>query len=999
MTVLFADIMNSVGIMIRLDPEEMLRINDAYHEVCDEIITEHGGYLAKFLGDGILAYFGYPRASEDDAPNAVTAGLAILDAIGRLDVPSQGRLQARVGIATGLVVVSDRVSRAKDRTVEIVGNVPNLAARLQSIARPGALVVADSTRQITRGRFSYHDLGMESLKGFTDPIQVWEVGQSSITGSRQPAHLHGEPLTFVGRDGELDMLARIWGKVRAGQGQVVKIIGDPGIGKSRLIETLEQRLAGDPPIRVRWFCSPQHRDSAFHPVVEHLQRAASIERRDSATVRTSKLRHVINQSGEPDGTNMAALAALLSIPLERPSLLDTLTPAKRKEVTMVALLAQFAHLSAAGPVMMIVEDLQWIDATTLELLHLIVQRTCEYPVLLIITARPEFRPRWTELSFVTILNLGRLDPDSAEKLCRQAAGNAVPDAVLRQIIERSDGIPLYVEELTRTIVESLESGQDDTSRRSMNGAIAIPLSLHDSLVARLDRLGPARRIANIGAVIGRKFNYELLCAVALEPDEDLRSGLRQLTRSGLVSQTGLPPTSSYLFRHALIRDAAYDSLLRTDRQTLHRMIAAVLRDKFADLVETEPEMAAYHLSQSGTPDEAIPYWEKAGQLATLRAAHADAAAHYGAALDLIRAQDEGAERARRELSLLVPFAISLSSSRGYSVDEVRVALTRARNICDRLGNVSALYPILRGLCTFHIVRDDLDIAEELARRCIKIGEETMNIPYLIEGDNALGYVLHARGEFNQARIHLERALRLYDENEDSGLLFPTEQDPRIAAASLLASTLHFQGDIAAAAAKSQQCVSRARMLNRPFDLVYALVYASYYCIFNKNYLRAKALAEEAMEISQTHGFGLWHLVAQVGLGSATAHLGQFEEAIKIFEASLPRWDLTGCKNNVCLGIGELAFCYAAADRLELARITIDDAVSRATNTGERRHLSRLHRIRANIMAKAPKPDWEQVERELRQSISIAQSQDAATLEAEARAQWNEIFLDRAIASG
>jgi class 3 adenylate cyclase/tetratricopeptide (TPR) repeat protein len=997
MTALFADLVNSVGIAVRLDPEELMRIRDSYLECCDEIITEHGGYLAQFLGDGILAYFGYPRATEDDAADAVSAGLAILDAVGRLDVAPEAPLQARVGVATGLVVVSERVSRAKDRTVELIGKMPNLAARLQSIARPGALVIADSTRRITRGRFTYNDLGRVSLKGFTKPVQAWEVTQSS-TASRYRARLQGEPLPFVGREGELEILVRSWGKARAGRGQVVEIIGEPGIGKSRLIETLEQRLAGDRPIRVRWFCSPQHGDSALHPVIEQLQRAASIKRQDAATARLDKLRRLIGQSDESGEVNLAAFAALLSIPLDRPSALDTLTPEKRKEVTMAALLAQFAQLSAARPVMMIVEDLHWVDATTLELLQLIAQRTGECPVLLIITTRPEFRPRWTEVSFVT-LNLGRLDPDNSEELCKQAAGNALPDSVARQIVERSDGNPLYVEELTRAVVESLESGEDETSDRSVDSAPGIPLSLHDSLVARLDRLGAARRIANIGAVIGRRFSYDLLSAVASKPDAELRSSLHQVVLSGLVGQSGLPPTSSYLFRHALIRDAAYDSMLRTDRQTLHGRVGSVLRDKFPDLVETEPEMAAYHFSRSGAPVEAIPYWEKAGQRATSRGAHGDAAVHYGAALDLVRKQHEGVEREQRELSLLIPLVISLSSSRGYSVDEVREVLTLARNICDRLGNVSTLYPILRGLCTFHIVRSDLDIAEELARRCIRIGEETTNIPYLIEGHNALGYVLYGQGELEQARIHLERALHLYEENEDSSLVFPTEQDPKMTCACLLAFILHLQGDIAAAAARHEQSVAWARKLNRPFDLSYALLFASYYRTLSKNYLQAKALAEEAMNVSQTHGFGLFYITDQLALGIAIAHLGQIEEAIRILESAFAGLAAIGSKYLVCFCLGELASCYAVADRLELARTTIDAAIHQAMTVGDRAYLSFLHRIRADIMAKAPKPDWDQVERELRQAILVARAQGAVTLEAEAWALWNKIFPNHAIANG
>jgi predicted ATPase/class 3 adenylate cyclase len=991
MTALFCDLVDSIGMSLRLDAEQLLRVLDIYFKHCDAIVADHGGYLARFMGDGILAYFGYPQANEDDAANAVSAGLAILDTIGSLDLALETPLQARVGIATGLVVVSDRISRANSRTTEIVGKTPNLAARLQSVAAPGRIVIADSTRRVTRGAFTYRDLGTISLKGFTKPLQAWEVASSGVAESRYRAHQQGEALPFVGRKHELDLLVRAWTDARVGNGQVIQLIGEAGIGKSRLIEALEQRIAGDAHVRMRLFCSPQHSDSTLYPVIEQLQRAASFARQDTAMVRADKLFQLLGQSGEPDETTFAALAALLSIPLGRSTRLDTMTPEKRKEVTMAALLYQFTRLSASVPIVMILEDAQWIDATSLELLQLFVEQAREHQFLLIISARPEFKRRWTDVPFVTTLYLERLDPSSSEELCKQAAGNFLPDSLLRQIVERSDGIPLYLEELTRAVVESLQLGDDETADTSIEDEVPIPLSLYDSLVARLDRLGTARQIANIGAVIGRKFNGDLLAAVASRMGVELNSGLRRLIRSGLVSQSGRPPASSFLFRHALIRDAAYDSLLRSDRQIIHSEIGGVLRAKFPDLIETEPEIAAYHLSHSRTPFEAIPYWEKAGQRATLRAAHGDATVHYTAALDLIKRQAEGPEREQHELSILLPLAISLSSSRGYAVDEVRDALTQARNICDRLGNVSTLYPVLRGLCTFHITRNDLDIAEELARRCIGIGQQSENIPYLIEGYNALGYVLFGRGELEQARIYLELALCIYDKNEHLGLAFPTEQDPKMTCASLLTLTLHLQGASARAATECEQSVAWARRLNRPFDLAYALVFASQYCTLSKNYLQAKEFAEESMTISQAHGFGLWYLCAQLELGCALTHLGQIEEAISILEPGVARWAEIGCKFNSCFNMGELAVCYAAAGHLELARRTIDIAIERPGNDGDLAYLSRLYRIRADILAKAPAPDWGQIERDLRQAISIARSQGAAMLESEALVQLKEIL--------
>ena len=558
MTGLFSDLVDSVGLSLNLDAEEVMRIVDAYHKLCDEIVAEHGGYLESFMGDGVLAYFGYPRANEDDAANAVTAGLAIIEAIRRIDVSREAPLQARVGIATGLVVVSDRVSLANKRRSQIVGKMPNLAARLQSVARPGTVVIADATRHVTRGAFTYRDLGPVALKGFGEPVQIWEVGQPNAEESRYRARLQGEPLTFVGRKRELDKLVERWTKARGGKGQVVHLIGEAGMGKSRLTETLEEHIGADRHVRVRWFCSPQHVESAFHPVIDHLQRAASIDRNDPPAARIAKLRRLVGESGSRDETTLGALAALLSIPLGQPSPLDVMTPEKRKQVTLEALIEQFRKLNDAGPILMIVEDAHWIDATSLELLELTVASCDTLRDLVIVTARPEFKPRWTELPHVSTVSLGRLDPDSSEVLCKEAAGSALPASLMGQILERSDGIPLFVLELTRNVVESLQSGGGDASDRKANGETMIPLSLHDSLVARLDRLGAARQTANIGAVIGRRFEYDLMSAVAAKPESELRADLRRLTRAGLLTQSGVPPNSSYLFRHVLIRDAAYE---------------------------------------------------------------------------------------------------------------------------------------------------------------------------------------------------------------------------------------------------------------------------------------------------------------------------------------------------------------------------------------------------------------------------------------------------------
>jgi class 3 adenylate cyclase/tetratricopeptide (TPR) repeat protein len=991
LTGLFCDLVNSVGLSLELDAEEMMQIIDAYHKRCDEIVANHGGYLESFMGDGVLAYFGYPRANEDDATNAVTAGLAIIEAIGCIKVPRETPLHARVGIATGLVVVSDRVSLRNKRSSQIVGEMPNLAARLQSVARPGTVVIADSTRRVTRGAFSYRDLGAVTLKGFKEPVQAWEVGQPNADESRYRARLQGEPLPFVGRKREFEALVERWIRARNGSGQVVHLIGEAGIGKSRLTETLQEYIGADRHVRIRWFCSPQHKESAFHPAIEQLQRAASIDRNDPVAIRIAKLRRLIGESGNTDETALGALAALLSIPLDQPSPVDVMTPEKRKQVTLQALIEQFRKLNDSGPMLMIVEDAHWIDATSLELLQLTVESVDTLRNLVIVTARPEFKPRWTELPYVSTMSLGRLDPDSSEELCKEAAGSALPDSLKQQILERSDGIPLFVLELTRNVVETLQSGGHELSDRGAAGKTVIPLSLHDSLVARLDRLGAARQTANIGAAIGRRFDYDLISAVAAKSEAEVRGDLRQLTRAGLLSQSGVPPTSSYLFRHALIRDAAYDSMLRADRQALHSQIGEALLARFPEQAEAEPEMVAYHLSRGKNEIEAVPHWEKAGQRAASRAAHSDAAARYRAGLEIIGRQTEGLARAQAELPLLVHLAISLASSRGYSHPEILGVLTRARDICDMLGNVSALFPVLRGLSVFSIVRNDLVAAQELGNRCLAIGEETGHVPFLIEAHHQLGYVFGGRGDFAKARFHLERCVELYDENETGIVLVPHEQDPRISSLCQLANTLYLAGDAAAASAVHRRYMDLARKLGRPYDLAYALNFAAYYLNISGKHQEAMRLAEEAIGLCEAHGFGLWNLSAHFEVGNAHAGLGRPQEAIAVLEPTLARWEAIGCRCYVCTRIGTLALCYADCGRFDQALTTIDQAIRQAVEADDTVDLSRLHRIRADILEKSPSRDRAEIERELREAIVIAQKQGAGTHEAAAQARLLELF--------
>jgi class 3 adenylate cyclase/tetratricopeptide (TPR) repeat protein len=986
MTVLFCDLVDSVALSTRFDPEELMGILDQYQTCCDATIRRHSGFPARYMGDGILAYFGYPRADEADAENAICAGIALLDEIRRLEHRARVRLRARIGIATGLVVL--KRSQGEVRKRGIVGDTPNLAARLQSIAGPDSIIISDATRQIARGLFTYRDLGAVPLKGFSEPVTAWEVLRPSRVQSRFQARQQGGGAPFVGRQRELAALLESWENARTGRGQVVFVAGEPGIGKSRLVETLQEVLADESPICIRWYGSPRHIDSALHPVIEQAAHVANIEPTDPVPAKIDKLTRLLSRSETLD-QDVAIFASLLSIPLGKPSLLDPLTPEKRKQLTTAALLDQLFRLSDKAPVLVVVEDAHWLDATSLDLLDLAAEQIEHRKILGIITHRPEFKARWSGRSFVRSCSLDRLDRDGAEEICAHVARDALPLEMLRRIAERCDGVPLFAEELTKAVVES--SNLDAGPPGGSGLAAAIPMSLHDSLIARLDRLGAAARdVANVGAAIGRAFPHELLAALVVKSDAELLAALRALIRSGLVQRSGMPPAATYRFKHALIRDAAYESLLRADRQELHSRVAAVLSAQFPHLPESEPELLAYHLSQSGASIEAIPYWERAGLRAASRASHVEAAGHFGTALRSLRSLPDSAERDQQELRLSLRHALSQSSSLGYAAQEVRAILTRARELCDRLGNASELYPVLRGLCTFHIVSSDLAIAEELGRRCLQIGEQTGRPEYRIEGDTPLGYILFSRGEFRQAQFHLQRAMQVYDEHADTGLVFPTEQDPRVACASLVALCMHAQGDASGAEQASRTAVALAQSLNRPFDLAYALCFAALYECSRGDFSRARRLAEEAIEPCQRHGFGVWLHCARLNLGNAIGHLGDPTAAIEMLEPALAAWGRAGCRFMTSIHIGSLAKHLAAVGRFQKALSTIDAAIVQAHECGDLSFLSPLRRIRAEILATGSQPNIAAVEAELRQALSIAQSQGADTFETDARASLRDL---------
>jgi class 3 adenylate cyclase len=608
---MFCDLVGSTPLSTRFDPEDLREIVGAYHRCVTDTVTRFGGFVAKYMGDGVLVYFGYPQAHEDDAERSARAGLAVIDAVGRLATPEP--LNVRIGIATGLVVVGDLIGAGAAQERGVVGETPNLAARLQGLARPGTLVVADGTRRQIGTLFEIEDLGPQPLAGFAEPQPAWRVvGESGVVSRFEALRSGITPL--VGRDEELDLLLRRWQQAKSGAGRVVLVSGEPGIGKSRLTAALSAHIESEPHTRLRYFCSPHDQDSALYPFIGQLERVAGFARDDTATTKLDKLEALLGDGAEPG--DLSLIAEMLSLSGgERFPPLD-LSPQRKKERTLAALLRQLQALARRRPVLMIFEDLHWIDPTSRELLDLTVEKIAALPVLLVVTYRPEFQPPWVGQSQVTVIALNRLGRNEGVTLVHRLAGNlgALPPDIVDEIVERSDGVPLFVEELTKAVVEAGADRGYASISAVPPSSLAVPATLHASLLGRLDRLGPsAKNVAQVGAAIGRDFSYELLAAAAPLAEPELQEALHRLVEAGLVFQRGVPPTAEYLFKHALVQDTAYSTLLRGPRQALHRRIAEAMEQRFPDLVQTRPEIVALHYGEAAITDKAIIYWHLAGK--------------------------------------------------------------------------------------------------------------------------------------------------------------------------------------------------------------------------------------------------------------------------------------------------------------------------------------------------------------------------------------------------
>jgi predicted ATPase/class 3 adenylate cyclase len=981
LTVMICDLVGSTAIATRLDPEEMGAVIDAFQAACARIILAFDGFLADFRGDGIFAYFGYPRAHEDDAERTVRTALDIAAAVARLKTPAEEPLSVRIGIATGLVVVGDRGEGAfSDHTV--VGDTPSLAARLQVLAEPGTVVIAASTRRLLGDLFQLRDLGLHKVKGIAEPVAAWAVDGVSASRSRFEATRAAGVTKFIGRENELDFLLQRQRLASKGEGQIVLMSGEPGIGKSRLVATLEERIADQPHTFLQYQCSPHRANSALFPFIAQLERAIEFKANDTPEERFNRLEAYLAKTSRRVHEVTPLFAALLSIPIgdQYPNLPHN--PAQQRRRTFAALLDRFESLALQKPILLSFEDVHWADAASLELLDLTVERARQLPILAVLTWRPDFESTWAGLPNVSSLRLSRLDRSNVESIVTNVAGGcALPNEVMNQIVVKTDGNPLFVEELTKAVLEADILVRDSAGYR-LDGPLpplAIPMTLQDSLMARLDRLAPVKEIGQIGAAIGREFSYSLIREVVGRDDASLKNALAKLEHAELLFRRGEPPEAIYTFKHALVRDAAYESLLKTRRQQLHGQIAHTMEEKFPDIVMSQPEILARHFTEAGIAKSAIDYWLKAGNLALDRSAN-DAVSHLEQGLKLTPAIDDPILRNRSELLLQTSLGKALRATEGWSTESVKHAYTRALELCKHDGLDEYIFPAAFGLWTWNFPRAALGEAQVLAEQLLSIGESADNSVYKVFAHEALGFTLFAQGRFDAAHKELERSLILCEDSKAAAYIDLSAQDPRVHVRSYDAMTLWFLGLPDQALQLCAEARRYADVFRHPFSEAIARAIS-----LRVHQLRGEAAfvvaqADAVIAYCEEHDFVHYVAMAQILRGWARAQQGEFEKGIAEIREGLEKERATGALVFDSYSLGLLADACIKNKRYEQAFEFLGQAQLRLNKANtERFYAAEIYRLLGETHLRSNQ-NLDQAEHYFSKGLKVSREQKAKSLE-------------------
>jgi class 3 adenylate cyclase/predicted ATPase len=988
-TVMFCDLVGSTQLSEKLDPEDLQKLIDVYRVECSTAIMRYGGEVARYFGDGVMAFFGWPRAHEDDAVRAIHAALEIVSGVMKISGPVA--LTCRVGVCSGPVVVGE-IGDSGTWSMDAVGETPNIAARLQNLAAPNTVVISESTKRLVSAAFDFQDLGLQHLKGVTEPIHLYGVLSAKNTASRFEAAHVGSLTPLIGRSSELSLLLDRWQKVKESDGQVIFLSGIPGVGKSRLLHELKSHIQQEPHVLLHHQCSPYHSQSAFFPIIEQIEQAAQLTAREADPDKLAKLKAYLPPSTDGSLEPVLLIAKLLSIPLENHLGLSGLTPQQIKNKTISTLVDMLLAFSVQRPTLCIFEDAHWLDPSSLELLELIISRIDHARVLVIVSCRPQFRPAWITHANTTMHSLTRLSHTEVKAMIRDLLrGGSMPQPLLDQIIEKADGVPLFIEELTNSMLSAPLRTRGALQPTAQPALLRVPDTLSDALMERLDRVAPSRRLAQIAAVIGREFSYDLLSAASQIEASEMLSALSLLEEADIVYRVDISPVVRFAFKHVLLRDAIYDSLLRSKRQQIHADIAAILQRDFPELAENQPEVLGYHYQEAGNHQLAIRCWFDSGQRALAHSANVEAIANFRKALQLVNALPETPERIKQEIDIQLALGIPIIAVEGYASAETREAFSRARSLCERLGNVPEYFQALFGLWGHSWMGgkndDALRMADEFLSRSRALSEP---VP-LMMAHRVLGSTLLTIGDFQASAKHFEETIKLSAGKGKRPLYNLYMVEPQAASLLLLSWDLWFLGYPDQALSRVSEALALGQDLGHQYTVAFAHYMTSVVHLLRGDAARAFENAEKSFEMSQEQRFSLYEILSRISRGRAVGELGRLGEARAEIALGLEEARRNGVGFMRPMMESWLADLHVKAGEKERALSIVEGALANIGDVAGRSWESELHRQRAHILLAVDPSKLGEAESHLKKSIEVARGQSAKSLELRAATSLAELW--------